>query len=416
MSNSFGVGSTSGFFPNGWKHVKLDTLSKVNDGAHHTPQYTTSGVPFLRVTDIKNKEIDFSSIKYISEEEHQELIKRCKPERGDILYSKNGTIGIPKIINWDWEFSVFVSLALIKMYDDSVDVIYLSKVLESPYIKQQIVKRAKTGTVTNLHLEEIRKFDIPLPPLPEQKKIASILTSVDDVIEKTEAQISKLQDLKKGMMTELLTKGMGHTEFKDSPVGKIPVSWAIQNLGKISEYINGHGFKADDWTDKGYPIIRIQNLNDGKDFNYYDGIVDEKWLIPQGTLLFAWSGQRGKSFGARIWGGETGVLNQHIFKVIPHDQYVTKRFLYRKLIQVQIELELKAHGFKDSFMHVKKGDIVGYNVALPSIEEQLKIDRILTSIDVKYDIALKKLSIHKTLKKALMNDLLTGKKRVTIDN
>ena len=70
--------------------------------------------------------------------------------------------------------------------------------------------------------------------MAEQQKIASILTSVDEVIEKTEAQISKLQDLKKGMMQELLTKGIGHTEFKDSPVGRIPKGWEVVKLGRFS--------------------------------------------------------------------------------------------------------------------------------------------------------------------------------------
>ena len=73
------------------------------------------------------------------------------------------------------------------------------------------------------------------PPKPEQQKIASILTSVDEVIEKTEAQIGKLQDLKKGMMQELLTKGIGHTEFKDSPVGRIPKGWEVKTLNEVAQ-------------------------------------------------------------------------------------------------------------------------------------------------------------------------------------
>ena len=76
-----------------------------------------------------------------------------------------------------------------------------------------------------------------IPPLPEQRKIASILTSVDEVIEKTKLQINKLQDLKKGTMNELLTKGIGHTEFKDSELGKIPKSWNAKKLGDLSNIV-----------------------------------------------------------------------------------------------------------------------------------------------------------------------------------
>ncbi|RWX44542.1 type I restriction enzyme, S subunit, partial [Candidatus Electrothrix aarhusensis] len=277
-----------------------------------------------------------------------------------------------------------------------------------------IKKYNESTGVPSLNRETIYSISSLHPPLQEQKKIAEILTSVDVVIEKTEAQISKLRDLKKAMMTELLTKGIGHTEFKDSPVGRIPAAWKVFPLGGISQYINGHVFKPGSWTDKGYQIIRIQNLNGGTDFNCYNGIVDENWMVESGDLLFAWSGQRGKSFGARIWNGSKGVLNQHIFKVISDERYVTKAFLHSKLQQIQVELEAKAHGFKDSFMHVKKGEITAYQVALAGKKEQEKIVGILSSIERCYDCAVKKLTQTKTLKKALMHDLLTGKKRVKV--
>ena len=95
-----------------WPMVELgEVCDKITDGTHRTPTYIETGIPFLRVTDITQNNGDK---KFISKEEHEELIKRCKPEKGDILYSKNGTIGIAKLIDWDYEFSIFVSLALLK--------------------------------------------------------------------------------------------------------------------------------------------------------------------------------------------------------------------------------------------------------------------------------------------------------------
>jgi len=91
-----------------WPVTELSEVStKITDGAHFTPTYTETGVPFLRVTDITESN---TSKKFIPQEEHNELIKRCRAEKGDVLYSKNGTIGIAKLIDWDWEFSIFVSL------------------------------------------------------------------------------------------------------------------------------------------------------------------------------------------------------------------------------------------------------------------------------------------------------------------
>lgn len=164
-----------GPIPQHWDLVELQDIANVTDGAHRTPNYINSGIPFLRVTDIQSKEINLNETKYISKEEHQELCKRCHPEKGDILLSKNGTIGITKVIDWDWEFSIFVSLCLIKIKRENVNPKYVELVLQSELVKHQIKARSKTGTITNLHLEEIREFLIPIPHLNEQVQIVEII-------------------------------------------------------------------------------------------------------------------------------------------------------------------------------------------------------------------------------------------------
>ena len=154
-----------------WPTFELSEVStKITDGAHFTPTYTESGVPFLRVTDITGSN---TSKKFIPEEEHIELIKRCKPEKGDVLYSKNGTIGIAKLIDWDWEFSIFVSLALIKPKKELLDPHYLACFLNSDVAYAQATARSKSGTVTNLHLVDIKTIKIPLPSLANQQAIVA---------------------------------------------------------------------------------------------------------------------------------------------------------------------------------------------------------------------------------------------------
>ena len=196
-----------GELPKHWKSERLKNLaSKITDGSHSTPQYIDSGIPFLRVTDIQTQDIDLSKVKYISIEEHEQLTKRCKPEINDILLSKNGTIGIAKVITWDWEFSTFVSLALIKIADKNLIMPYfLKEVIESSVIKKQIYAQSKQGTVTNLHLEEINKFLIPYPPIKEQKYIVQVLSEINQEIIKTQLQLKKLKKQKRGLMQKLLT-------------------------------------------------------------------------------------------------------------------------------------------------------------------------------------------------------------------
>lgn len=194
-----------GMIPEEWNIVKLnDICEKVTDGTHATPKYISQGIPFLRVTDIQDSEIDWKNVKYISKEEHEELIKRCKPEKGDVLLSKNGTIGITKIVDWDREFSIFVSLCLIKPNNDIVDSVFLEKVISSDLVMNQAKARSKQGTVTNLHLEEIRDFDIPLPSITEQKNIAEAVVKIEFQLNVYQKIKINLELLRQGLMQDLL--------------------------------------------------------------------------------------------------------------------------------------------------------------------------------------------------------------------
>ncbi len=154
-----------------WPILELrEVTTKITDGAHFTPTYVESGVPFLRVTDITESN---TSKKFIPQEEHDELIKRCHPEKGDVLYSKNGTIGIAKLVDWDWEFSIFVSLCLVKPKKELLDPHYLKCFLNSDTAYAQATARSKSGTVTNLHLVDIKTIKIPLPPFATQQAIVA---------------------------------------------------------------------------------------------------------------------------------------------------------------------------------------------------------------------------------------------------
>ncbi|MEH2445201.1 MAG: hypothetical protein V7K18_05290 [Nostoc sp.] len=143
-----------GKIPKDWEIKTLGVItSKIVDGTHFTPKYVEYGVPFLRVTDIQDSTINLDNVKRITVNEHHQLTVRCKPEYGDILYSKNGTVGITKIVDWYEEFSIFVSLCLIKPITSLVSHKYLSKILQSFLIENKIRIRSKQMTVSNLHLE-----------------------------------------------------------------------------------------------------------------------------------------------------------------------------------------------------------------------------------------------------------------------
>ena len=194
-----------GEVPGHWSAAKLKHhVRQIVDGAHFTPTYVDEGVPFLRVTDIQTFPIDRSKIKYIPYAEHKELVRRCCPEPGDLLLSKNGTIGVPRVVDWDWEFSIFVSLCLIKP-KESLNVRFLSYFFLTHQIREQIFGLIKQSTVINLHLDKIQNFWIAIPGLDEQNAIVEFL---DETIGKHDLQIehaNKMNELLKERRTALIS-------------------------------------------------------------------------------------------------------------------------------------------------------------------------------------------------------------------
>lgn len=182
--------------------------------------------------------------------------------------------------------------------------------------------------------------------------------------------------------------------------------WEDKNLGSLCSLINGFPFKPDDWGPDGKPIIRIQNLNGGSDYNHFDGKIDPKYEVNPGTMLFAWSGNRGTSFGPYVWSGPTGLLNQHIFKVIPSEDIHREWFFYA-LDEVKERVERDAHG-ASGLVHVRKSDLVKYPIALPKDPtEQTKIAEVLSTVDRAIEQTEALISKQQRLKTGLMQDLLT---------
>lgn len=172
-----------------------------------------------------------------------------------------------------------------------------------------------------------------------------------------------------------------------------------RSIGDLCDFHNGNGFRPPDWRPAGLPIIRIQNLNGSQNFNYFDGEPKPKWIVEPGDLLFAWAGVKGVSFGPTIWPGPRGVLNQHIFRVVPR-KGVDKYWLYLALQVATRRIESNAHGFKSSLVHVQKDDITNQVVDLPPLPEQRKIAEILRT----WDEAIAKLEALRAAK----HDRLTG--------
>lgn len=160
-----------------------------------------------------------------------------------------------------------------------------------------------------------------------------------------------------------------------------------KTLGEVADYINGRAFKPDEWEDDGLPIIRIQNLTGSTDVcNRTTKTYEKKYLVVDGDLLFAWSA----SLGAHIWHGENGWLNQHIFKVIPHEE-TNKRYLYYYLLHIVDQLYAKTHG--SGMVHITLKPFKNTEIYIPSLSEQRRIVFRIESLFAKLDEAKEKAQV-----------------------
>lgn len=164
--------------PEGWKWVRLgEIILGVADGPHFSPKYQEQGIPFISTRNISSGKLDLSTAKYISKELHEELCKRCKPKKGDVLYTKGGTTGIAAVNDSDVEFNVWVHVAVLSL-DQHVYPYYLAMALNSPHCYELSQEYTHGTSNRDLGLTRMVRITLPLPPLAEQKRIVARLEEI----------------------------------------------------------------------------------------------------------------------------------------------------------------------------------------------------------------------------------------------
>ena len=162
--------------PDTWEWCRLgNILTKLTDGTHSTPKYTNTGIPFISVKDISSCKLNFNDCKYISIDEHQELYYRCNPELNDILLTKVGTTGIPVIVDTEKQFSLFVSVALLKFNNELIFNKYVVQLINSPLVQKQVIKNTRGVGNKNWVMRDIANTLIVIPPSNEQRRIVAKL-------------------------------------------------------------------------------------------------------------------------------------------------------------------------------------------------------------------------------------------------
>ncbi|TXK75055.1 restriction endonuclease subunit S [Mesonia sp. K4-1] len=281
-------------------------------------------------------------------------------------------------------------------------------------VHRDITKYIIGSTRTKLNKSALESIELPIPPLPEQQKIADILSTVDKKIAVIDQQITASEELKKGLMQRLLTKGIGHTEFKDSPLGKIPKSWEVKNLGVLLDRIKGGGTPSKEnseyWKPE-IPWITVKDLknsiiDDSIDYISKAGLNNSAAnLIPAWTLIISTRMAVGKA----VFVTKDVTINQDLKALFLKDN-LNKFFLFHWFNCNSEKILNLASG--STVKGIRLEVLKDLKVALPPISEQKDIAEILSKVDDKLQTQKDKKQAYQQLKKGLMQQLLTGKIRV----
>ena len=343
----------------------------ITDGTHYTPKDVGVGVPFLTVKDMTPSGLDFLNCSKISTENF--LIARngnSAPLFGDVLFSKDGTVGKVQLVDENIDFAVLSSIAILRPNKNHLDSKYLAHVLKSEKTINDAIKKKTGSAVRRIILSDLKTIQIPLPPLAEQQRISALLDTADRIIKQRELAIAKLEQLSQSIFVDMFGDPLANSKNFE----KVKVSG-------ICKLVNGRAFKPTEWKESGKPIIRIQNLNDEtKPFNYTQENLDEKYLIKNGDVLFSWSGTPGTSFGCFKWLREDGWLNQHIFKVNLNEKLITADFFIMQMNLKIGELISQAHGGV-GLQHVTKKMVDELPLLLPPMELQLVFCKRVTEFE-----------------------------------
>jgi type I restriction enzyme, S subunit len=283
-------------------------------------------------------------------------------------------------------------------------------------------KRYMSGsTIPHLYYTDYGNIKLPVPPLPEQRKIAAILSTVDELISTTDKIIEKSKELKKGLMQKLFSEGIGHTEFKDTKIGRIPKDWEVVRLKKLlskpTEY--GANSSAIDFNEHTYRYVRITDIHSDGRLNKTGiaGILREegkKYLLNQDDVIIARTGNTvGKSYLYNITDGDCAYAG-YLIRFVVNKDVLLPQYLFQYLQSNFFWNWVKRTVRTGAQPNINSKEYQSMRIPLPRLSDQNKIATILLEADAKIEKEQTQKAQLEALKKGLMQQLLTGKKRVKV--
>ena len=422
----------------GWKTCRLGDLVVVQGGfAFKSNDFDDGGIPIIRMSDLDGGHLDLTGSVRIKSNQLKEFSKFAL-HAGDFLVGMSGSIGNYAIVRkQDLPAYLNQRVGRFRLSNENLaDYDFITQIARSNLYKLHVEMLAAGAAQVNISPSQIESFSFDLPPKPEQTKIAEILSTADRAIEQTEALIAKQQCIKTGLMQDLLTRGIDEYgnlrseqthKFKDSPLGRIPVEWEVKSLGEsaidLVDGDRGENYpKQDDLledayclflsaknvTKSGFRFSEKQFITEGKDRKLGSGKLKKLDIVltTRGTIgNFALFNDSVPYENIRVNSGmmilrncDPELLPEFIFEVLRNFIY---EFEYKRVVSGSAQPQLPAR------------DLKAFHIIKPSVEEQKIIISSITRLNETSENQEKHLVKLRSLKTALMQDLLTGKKRVT---
>ncbi len=393
----------SEFKSNGeWKENLLNEVSTaIFDGTHQTPTYTENGIPFFSVENI----ISGNKNKFISRADYLLATSKNKPEKGDIIITRIGNIGTSKVIDWDYEFSVYVTLAIVKK-SSSFDSHYLHCYFQSSRYQKEILSKSLLNAVPcKINMDELRRTKILLPPdkeKKEQKKIAACLTSLEEIIRAENQKRKILQNHKKGLLQNLLAQegesvpNFRFKKFKDAGV------WKETTLTQIADYENGKAHEQDIADYGEFIVVNSKFISQDGEVKKFTNTA----FCPttKGDVLMVLSDiPNGRAIAKCFLVEEDNryTVNQRICRITPRN--LNSKILYYLLNRNPYFLAFD-DGVKQT--NLRKEDVLNCPLMIPSNpQEQEMIAGTLSSVDDLINAQTLKLEALQLHKKGLLQGL-----------
>ena len=410
-----------------WQSITLDKYCTFTQGIQipHSEQFDEFKEGFIRYLYIRDYFSD-SSACYVKNAYPNKIMNK-----EDIMMVNTGnTSGTV----YSGKYGVLSNNAFKIGFDKKyIDRDFIFQFLKSDFLMSHLKKLYNHGGQPHVGHKNVAQVPLDLPPLPEQQKIADILNTVDAKIEVIDQQITETQELKKGLMQRLLTKGIGHTEFKESPLGEIPMSWEVVKFSKLisKEVIThiqdgNHGGShpvSDDFVNEGIPFIMANCITKSNKLNLSKAkrISEKQYnslrigFAKPNDVLLTHKGTVGLTAMVNTEHGNLMLTPQVTYYRITQENVLLRKYLFYYFQSSLFQNLIDKFSKQSTRAYIGITNQKKLQITLPSdIIEQKSITNILTSVDEKLDVLLEKKTTYQELKKALMQQLLTGKVRVKV--